>query len=412
MWSQYHPLTQVVLTSSEARASSISEMKKPIQINYSAEAGNAPGVGINWLKWGVLFGFWTLFSVLYANQIYFEMLHSPGMHHSWWRIVSWQLAVWYVWGCLSPLILYLQRRFRIEGSTWLNGLMINLAASAFLALTHLAAATSLKMLMRPFDVWSDQHSFRVQYQGELSHFFLFDVLIYWAIFGVGYAFDYRERYRERESLAAQLKIQLAQAQLESLKVQLHPHFLFNTLHTIAALVRSNEKMPAVDMIAGLSDLLRRALESAEEQEVPLREELEFIELYLGIQRVRFADKLAVRMEIAPETLDAMVPNLILQPLVENAIRHGFSAEESAGLIAIEAYCDDQDLHITVRDDGPGLQAGWRMEQSEGIGLANTSERLKHLYGAAHRFDLYNGTTGGMIATITIPFRVSYPALAR
>jgi LytS/YehU family sensor histidine kinase len=229
----------------------------------------------------------------------------------------------------------------------------------------------------------------------------------------GYAFDYRARYRERESAAAQLNVQLAQAQLESLKVQLHPHFLFNTLHNIAGLVRTNEKVPAVNMIAGLSDLLRRALDSGDEQEVPLRQELEFIELYLGIQKVRFQDKLTVRMEVAPETLDAMVPNLILQPLVENAIRHGFAVEESAGLIVIETYRDKEDLRITVRDDGPGLQAGWRLEESGGIGLANTSARLKHLYGAAHRFDLYNGANGGMTATITIPFRVSYnPALVR
>jgi two-component system LytT family sensor kinase len=389
------------------------QMKKPIQINYSSEARAASSIRINWLKWGVLFGFWTLFSVLYANQIYFEMLHSPGMHHSWWRIASWQLAVWYVWACLSPLIFYLAQRFRLEGNIWLRGLLVNLAASAGLAFVHIAAATSLKMLMRPFDAWSDPHSFLIQYRSELSNFFLFDVLIYWAIFGVGYAFDYRARYRERESQAARLKAQLAQAQLESLKVQLHPHFLFNTLHTIAGLVRGNEKAPAVNMIAGLSELLRRALDGADEQEVSLREELEFIELYLDIQKVRFADQLTVRMAIAPETLDAMVPNLILQPLVENAIRHGFSAEATAGLVGIEAYCDDHELHITVRDDGPGLQAGWRMEESEGIGLVNTSERLKHLYGAAQRFDLYNGSSGGMIATITIPFRVSYkPGLLR
>jgi sensor histidine kinase YesM len=153
--------------------------------------------------------------------------------------------------------------------------------------------------------------------------------------------------------------------------------------------------------------LRHALESADEQEVPLREEVKFIELYLDIQQVRFSDRLTVRMEIAPETLDALVPNLILQPLVENAIRHGISPKDSAGSIIINTYRDDGMLIIRVCDDGPGLQSGWRMEESEGIGLANTSERLKHLYGTEHRFDLGNGATGGMIATIAIPFRLSY-----
>jgi sensor histidine kinase YesM len=286
-------------------------------------------------------------------------------------------------------------------------LLIHLTAGVFVSAVHIAAATSLRMLIRPFDVWSDTNPFLQQYQAELRNFFLFDFFVYWAILGVGYAFDYRERYRERESLASQLKAQLAEAQLESLKMQLHPHFLFNTLHTIAGLVRSNEKLPAVNMIAGLSDLLRHALESADEQEVPLREELKFIELYLDIQKVRFSDRLTVRMEIAPDTLDALVPNLLLQPLVENAIRHGISLDDSAGVIIINAYRDDGMLRIRVCDDGPGLQSGWLLEESEGIGLANTSERLKHLYGAEHRFDLSNGATGGMIAAIAIPFRVGY-----
>lgn len=386
-------------------------MKNAVQITYQDEAGARSAPSINWLKWAILFGFWTFFSFLYANQIYFEMLHNPRMHHSWWRIVFWQLLVWYSWGCLSPLIVGLGRRFPCEGPSWLRGLLVHLSAGVILAAAHIAAATSLRMLVSPFDVWSDTNPFLIQYQAELRIFFLFDFFVYWAILGVGYAFDYRERYREREALAAQLKAQLAQAQLESLKMQLHPHFLFNTLHTISGLVRTNERIPAVNMIAGLSELLRRALESADEQEVSLREEVKFIELYLDIQKVRFSDRLKVRMEIAGETLDALVPNLILQPLVENAVRHGISTGESAGVIVINAYRDDEMLHLKVCDDGPGLQSGWRMEESEGIGLANTCERLKFLYGAEHRFELRNGATGGMTASITIPFRVNYEQMS-
>jgi two-component system, LytTR family, sensor kinase len=260
------------------------------------------------------------------------------------------------------------------------------------------------MIIRPFDVWSDTHSFLAQYQGELKNFFLFDVLVYWAIFGVGYAFDYRERYRERESQAAELKAQLASAQLESLKMQLHPHFLFNTLHTIAGLVRSNEKAPAVNMISGLSDLLRHALESADEQEVTLQEEVKLVELYLEIQQVRFSDRLRVRMEVAPETMNAMVPNLILQPLVENAIHHGISLKSSPGLLEIKTCRANGNLQITVSDDGPGLRSDWQVESGKGIGLTNTNKRLKHLYPKSHQFDLRNREGGGTIATIVIPFR--------
>jgi two-component sensor histidine kinase len=360
--------------------------------------------GINWPMWLIIFGFWTFFSFLYANQIYFEMLHNPNMHHSWWRIAFWQLIVWYLWGFLSPLILSLGRRVPLEGAAKLKGLLVHIFACVIFSALHIAAATAVRMVIRPFDIWSDVNPFMVQYQAELRSFFLFDVLVYWAIFGVGYAFDYRERSRQHESQAAQLKAQLAQAQLESLKMQLHPHFLFNTLHTIAGLVRSDEKQSAVNMISGLSDLLRHALESAGKQEVTLEEEVKFIELYLDIQKVRFSDRLTVRMEIAPDSLQALVPNLILQPLVENAIRHGISPKNAAGLLVISSRRENGNLHIAVSDDGLGLKSNWRAKETEGIGLANTSARLQHLYGTDHEFELRNGSKGGTTAFITIPFQ--------
>jgi LytS/YehU family sensor histidine kinase len=328
------------------------------------------------------------------------------MHHSWFRIAGWQLLVWYVWGCLSPLILLLQRRFPLEGSRWLRSLLIHLTVALFFATIHVGAETSLKMLIRPFDDWSDIRPFELQYLSGLRNFFLFDVLVYWAILGFGHAVDYQKKYRDRESLAVQLKARLAQAQLESLKMQLHPHFLFNTLHSIAAMVRNNETKPAVNMIVGLSELLRHALENSDEQEVPLRDELKFIDLYLRIQQQRFSDTLKVHMEVSPETLNAMVPNLILQPLVENAIRHGTPADDTAGKIVIETFTDREMLHIRVCDDGPGLQAGWRIEEKAGVGLTNTRERLKHLYGSGCRFELRSGESRGVTASITIPLRTT------
>ncbi len=380
-------------------------MKDLIPTIYKAGPEDLQGTARHWLKWAAIFGFWTLFSFLYANQIYLEMLHDPRMHHSWWRILSWQLVVWYTWGCLTPLILMLGRRFPLEGGVRLRGLLIHLPVSAILSAIHIAAATLVRVLIEPFDVWSDTRPFLDQYSDMLGNSFLFDFLIYWAILGVGYAFDYHEKYRERETRASQLETQLAHAQLELLKMQLHPHFLFNTLHAIAGLVRSNRSKQAVDMIVGLSDLLRHALDSAGGQEVvPLREEIKFIETYCEIQKVRFSDRLTVRMNIAPETLDALVPNLILQPLVENAIRHGIGHNDSAGLIAVSSSRENGALQIRVCDDGPGLQSGWRMEDSDGIGLANTRKRLTHLYGTGHRFNLRNNAGGGVTTSLTIPFR--------
>src|ERR1044071_2020721 len=373
---------------------------------FDAAGAERAGVRVDWLKWGTHFGFWALFSFLNANQVYFEMLHKPGMHHSWWRIVIWQLAVWWVWGCLTPIVLGLGRRVTGAHASWLRGLGIHLPFSFLLPLAHVAAATYMEMLIQPFDVWSDSRPFLQQYGGQLRSLFLFDFFVYWAVLGVGYAFDYRQRYNERERDASELKAQLAQAQLEALKVQLHPHFLFNTLHTISGLVRGGDRQPAVNMIAGLSELLRRALDSADEQEVALREELKFVELYLDIQLVRFSDRLTVRTDIAPETLDALVPNMILQPLVENAIRHGISPCETPGSISINAYRSGRMLHVEVSDDGLGQQSGWRIEEGGGIGLANTVERLKRLYGSDQRFELRDvvGVGSGVTASVVIPFR--------
>jgi two-component system, LytTR family, sensor kinase len=372
-------------------------------MEVGAARSDAPA-RFDWLKWATLFGFWAVFSFLNANQVYFEMLHDPRMHHSWWRIVFWQFVVWQAWGCLTPVVIGLGRRAADSGGSWPRWLLVHLPASLILPTAHAALATYLRMQIRPFDVWSDTRPFFAQYRGELGSLFLFDFFVYWAVLGAAYAFDYRERYREREAAASELKAQLAQARLEALKVQLHPHFLFNTLHTISGLVRADETQPAVNMIAGLSELLRRALDSADEQEVPLGDEVKFVRLYLDIQSVRFSDRLTVRMDISPDALDALVPNMILQPLVENAVRHGVSPRESPVTVSISAYRAGTMLHVEVSDDGPGLQSGWRFEDGGGIGLANTAERLRRLYGDEHRFELNGGAGRGVTASLVIPFR--------
>jgi LytS/YehU family sensor histidine kinase len=204
-----------------------------------------------------------------------------------------------------------------------------------------------------------------------------------------------------------LRTQLAEAQLQVLRAQLHPHFLFNTLNTISGLVRNNENKAAVDMLAGLSDLLRRALESSGRQEVALRDELEFIDRYLAIQRMRFSDRLSVKTEIDPDTLEASVPNLILQPLVENAIRHGLAARAAPGLISLTARRDNGHLQIIIYNDGPTLAEGWRMDGCAGIGLRNTRDRLEKLYGAKHRLEVRNQGTSGVVARLAIPYRVPF-----
>jgi LytS/YehU family sensor histidine kinase len=219
---------------------------------------------------------------------------------------------------------------------------------------------------------------------------------------VSQGFDYYQRYRERELRASELEKGLVQAKLHALQMQLNPHFLFNTLHSISSLMHKD--VEAADrMVMRLGDLLRAALASADTQEMTLRQELEFLERYLDIEQIRFGNRLTVKKNIEAATLEARVPNLILQPLVENAIRHGIEPWSRPGCIELGARRADNRLTLTVADNGAGLRDQEPVE--EGVGLSNTRARLRELYGEAHHFELRHGPQGGLLAELTIPFRV-------
>jgi LytS/YehU family sensor histidine kinase len=226
------------------------------------------------------------------------------------------------------------------------------------------------------------------------------------VIGICYALDFYRKYREREFLATRLEAQLAQAQLESLRMQLHPHFLFNTLNSIVGLVRDNKNQAAVNMLVGLSDLLRHTLEHSSRQEVELREEINFIKLYLSIQEMRFSDRLRIELDIDPATSKALVPNLILQPLTENALRHGIGRSAASGMVGIRSVVEDGHLRLTVYDNGAGLPDDWQLKGSAGIGLANTVARLQQLYDDDHQFDIRNRESGGVEAVIVMPLRTA------
>ncbi|HSS20403.1 MAG TPA: histidine kinase [Pyrinomonadaceae bacterium] len=229
-----------------------------------------------------------------------------------------------------------------------------------------------------------------------------EFLTYWAILGIGYFFDYYQRYRERELTAARLETQLARAHLQVLMMQLHPHFLFNTLHTISSTMHRDIEV-ADNMITHLSDLLRITLENVGIPEVSLKQELEFVERYLEIEKSRFRERLEVDMRIDPATLDARVPNMLLQPLVENAIRHGIALYSTTGKIKIMASKESDMLKIEVQDNGRGLseEPDWLTEK--GVGLSNTRLRLQQLYSERHRFTVFNAPERGLVVRIVIPF---------
>ena len=213
------------------------------------------------------------------------------------------------------------------------------------------------------------------------------------------AISYFRQARDRE----QLEARLARAQLQTLKLQLQPHFLFNTLNTITALIGVDPRV-AERMVSGLSELLRLSLRNAGEQEVPLSRELELLEHYVEIQQIRFRDRLTVKLEVAPDTMQALVPNFILQPLVENAIRHGIGPRAAPGHVDVRAYRENGSLHLRVADNGVGARARRSEPSGEGIGLGNTKARLEHLYGSEHAFSAQGGADGGFVVDIVIPFR--------
>jgi two-component sensor histidine kinase len=358
------------------------------------------------MKWLVIVAVWAVLGVIYAGPIYFEV-RAEGMGHAASRVFSWGILIWLAWAPLTPAIVWLARRYSLIGAEWKKSLLVHLPAFLLISAVHSAAATAITLAIKPFDnMGSSPTAFWPRFLGRMQGSFGSDLLVYGAVIGICYALDYYRKYREREFLASRLEAQLAQAQLDSLRMQLHPHFLFNTLNSIVGLVRDQKNQAAVNMLVGLSDLLRHTLEHSTRHEVELREELNFIKLYLSIQEMRFSDRLQIKFDIDPATTKAMVPNLILQPLTENALRHGIGRSADSGMVGISSAVVDGHLLLTVYDNGAGLPDDWQLKGSAGIGLANTAARLQQLYDDNHQFDIRNRDGGGVEVTIVMPLRTA------
>ncbi len=342
-----------------------------------------------WKRWMLVLLFWTLLGLFFASQTGMTYLYRQG-HAPWGFIVQLTLSEWYIWAALTPAVVWLARRIPLSGHRWLRGLAVHIPASlAFGILKIVVEGQTRQQLLGIPGQMNPMDKIHLAF------------LTYWAIVGVSHAFDYYRKYREREVAAAQLETQLAQAQLQALQAQLQPHFLFNTLHAISTLMHRDVDA-AERMISLLGDLLRLTLEHAGRQEVPLRQELDFAGRYLEIQRIRFPDRLTVETGVASEALDALVPHLLLQPLVENAVRHGIAPRAQPGAVRITARADAGLLRLEVRDDGPGFTPGL---QPEGLGLKNTRARLQRLYGTDHFFDLEAAPQRGVCVRMAIPLRL-------
>jgi len=350
----------------------------------------------------VYVGVWVLLGTLAAVEMYVAQL-------VWDKPVSWDLAFRrafkevLAYAILTLGIFLLCRWVRPEAGRRVRWFFIHLSASLVFALCQVTAVS-----------WLQAGEISVQTGNVLTFGHLFEMLLvsyaitnvfkYWIV-ALGYfGWHYYKAFRERERQAAALTHELVQARLAALRMQINPHFLFNTLNTISALIQENPDA-ADRMIVRLSELLRRTLDRSDEQEVPLHEELEFLRGYLEIEQMRFPDRLSVIFEIEPATQNALVPQLILQPLVENALRHGVLPREEAGRIEISSrFINPEQIELKVRDNGGGLTVATGIAKSEGIGLKNVRSRLAQLYGDQQSFEIRNIPSGGVEARICLPRR--------
>ncbi|HEX8285439.1 MAG TPA: histidine kinase [Pyrinomonadaceae bacterium] len=366
---------------------------------FEAEADGGLGPrGQRWARLAFVWGVWALVGLFFSSQVYFYS-YGTAKQVRWPHALAWQMSAVVINALSTPLVLRLARRYRVERQTWRRSLPLHLLAGAAVA----AVCTTYHIVLD----FAFAGKLGTLMPAELPRIVFVNIdknlLVYAIIVVVSHAIDYYQRYREGE-------LRASQAQLQALKMQLHPHFLFNALHSISALVHTDPEA-ADKMIARLGDFLRLTLESSAAQVVPLRQEIEFLNCYLEIERIRFRDRLTTRIDVDPQVLDCRVPNLILQPIVENAIRHGVSQRTAPGHVEVRAERAGSSLRLEVRDNGRGLPEGATPAAAPGtkgggVGLANTRARLQRLYGAAYSFELANAPAGGAVVTLEIPLQGS------
>ena len=359
--------------------------------------------------WAFYFLAWTAIGLVYLAQNVTRRYYWEDPNP--WQDLRYWVAVIYISALLTPLIVRAGQRWPLERQRLGRRLAWHFLLSICWAVTRLSLEAVFHLTWNEFSPITPP----ITVTSEISLLFLFGfhhaVIAYWVVLSIQTAFRYYAHFQEsaqaalRSDLrASQLEAQVAQARLGALKAQLQPHFLFNTLNAIVVLVRQQKGRQAEETLARFSDLLRAVLADMEAQEVPLSREFEYLKLYLSIEQLRFSDRLRVDFDVDPELLDAAVPHMGLQPIVENAIRHGVGARATSGRIAIRARRVDDHLHLSVSDDGPGF-SGACSAGGMGLGLANTRARLKQLYGADAELRTESGAAGGADVTMVLPYHV-------
>ena len=356
-------------------------------------------------RWYWVLAIWTAFGLFDATQTVFVM-RSEGMHHYWGRLFLTTALNWLPWMVVTPIAFRLD--YRYPTSEWRRPAfwISHLAACLTTGVIGSAWAALWEELLNPYAFHPGPDPFmqvwvRKFYGGALSW-----ILLYGLILLVAHIAESQHRFTLQQAETARLNEQLLKAQLNALRRQIEPHFLFNTLNAIAGLVREERNDAAVSMIAELSEFLRRVVKDSDRQEVPLGEELEFTKKYLDIQKLRFAERLEFAVDVPGELMSARVPSLILQPIVENAIKHGIAQRARGGAIGIVAARSNGTLTLRVSNEGPSLPTGWEQSAS-GIGVQNVRTRLRALYGDAFELHLRNHRDG-VEAVVSIPYVTNEP----
>ena len=356
-------------------------------------------------KWILILCAWTIVGLLFTvREIVVARVH--GGHINWVIVGVIELIYWNVWAVCTPLVVALAKRFPLTGQRFVSHIAIHAVTSFLMApLGSVTAYFLSRGLLGLLFRMTDPGALRLlsTFTVSVLSMSFTGVLTYWLVVGLYQSIHFYQAAIERQTIAAQLETQLSHAELENLKSQLHPHFLFNSLHTIGVLMQEDVDA-ASHLLVSLGDLLRMALERRE-NEITLQSELEFVSKYLEIEQTRFHDRLKVHMDVPTDLLGIYVPSLALQPLVENAIKHGISVDSAAGRLEIAAQRNNGRVWLRVRDDGPGPATASRLRF--GVGLTNIQSRLKQLYGDKASLELTGGDGRGCEAIITIPLRSSH-----
>jgi|HubBroStandDraft_1064217.scaffolds.fasta_scaffold00369_18 two-component system, LytTR family, sensor kinase len=351
--------------------------------------------------WLWITAIWCAGALLDASQTLLAM-HADDNHHAWLPIFATEMASWLPWALATPLISRLARRYAVNRGTIMPAAAVHLAAFAVVSSVAAAWCSLLQMLFNPWN-HARRGPFLDVWRSSLLDIILTYLIVYALILAVTLAADSREKTARQLTETARLNEELSRAQLAALRRQIEPHFMFNTLNSIAGLVRDHRNDAAVSMIVGLSEFLRRASEDSHRPQVTLAEEVEYLQRYLDIQRVRFGDRLQVSVDIPAELLHAQVPSLLLQPLVENAIKHGIAKRVAGGIVRVAAARHNGGLRLSVYNDGPAVSADWQATHT-GVGIGNLRTRLQILHGEESELLLKHTDTGAVEVVVTLPLR--------